>query len=169
MGIAIVVGWSVAEHLEPKVGKIAPWVIVAGLIGARLYHVVDEWSYYSQNLNQIMAAWNGGMSIWGGMVGGVIGLWIYDLRFKNFEWSILGAVVTAMPLGQAIGRIANGVNGEFINKVGWWPWWSVELVLDLALFVVLWGMKQRGRSSQVKVVTYLVGYGLIRFILQPYR
>lgn len=171
MGIAIVVGWSVAEKLEPKVGKIAPWVIVAGLVGARLYHVIDEWSYYSQNINQIMAVWNGGMSIWGGMVGGGVGLTIYHYCIKSLDnlWEILGAVVTAMPLAQAIGRIANGVNGEFVNQVWLLPWWSVEMVLDLLLFVVLWGIKLRGLSSQVKVVTYLVGYGLIRVILQPYR
>lgn len=169
MGIAIVVGWSLAEKLEPKVAKIAPWAIICGLVGARIWHVVDLWAYYSQNLSQIVAVWNGGMSIWGGMVGGIIGLWIYELRFKNFEWSILGAVVTAMPLAQAIGRIANGVNGEFVNRVWFLPWWGMEAVLDLILFGLLGGLALRGQSSQVRIITYLLGYGVIRIMLAPYR
>ncbi len=174
VGIAIVVGWSVAEKLEPKVSKIAPWVIVAGLLGARAYHVIDEWGYYSQNLNQILAAWNGGMSIWGGMVGGVLGIGTYQLingskQQRGDAWSILGAVVTAMPLAQAIGRIANGVNGEFVNRVWFLPWWGMEAVLDLILFGLLGGLALRGQSSQVRVVTYILGYGVIRIMLAPYR
>ena len=65
VGIAIVVGWSVGEYIEPKVSKVAPWVI-----GARIYHIIDLWGYYSDNLGQMMAVWNGGMSIWGGLIGG---------------------------------------------------------------------------------------------------
>lgn len=167
MGIAIVVGWSLAEHLEPKVAKIAPWAIICGLVGARIWHVVDLWAYYSQNLSQIVAVWNGGMSIWGGWVGGIIGFLIGERREERGErWRVLGAVVTAMPLGQAIGRIANGVNGEFVNRVWILPWWGMEGILDLILFGMLWGLTL---PAQVKVVTYLVGYGLIRVILQPYR
>lgn len=159
-------GWSMAERIEPKVGKVAPWAIVGGLIGARVWHVIDLWSYYSQNLSQIIAAWNGGMSIWGGMVGGIIGFLVGERSEERGErWRILGAVVTAMPLGQAIGRIANGVNGEFTKMAWLLPWWGMEAVLDLVLFVIVWKLPR----AEWKVVMYLMGYGLIRLILQPYR
>lgn len=109
---------------------------------------------------------------------------IANHKFANSQienQNILGAIVTALPLAQAIGRIGNGVNGEFTNLVGVLPWWSVELILDLVLFGILWGMHLRpariatqsvaggGVSPKVKVLTYLVGYGLIRYFLQPYR
>lgn len=173
IGIAIVVGYTVAEKLEPRVGKIAPWVIVLGLLGARVYHVIDFWEYYGQNLGQIVAVWNGGMSIWGALIGGMIGFWVGSSREQNqdlgFRLRALGAIVTVLPLAQAIGRIGNGVNGEFTSIVGILPWWSVEMILDLALFGVMWGLGLRELSPKVKVLTYLVGYGLIRYFLQPYR
>jgi phosphatidylglycerol:prolipoprotein diacylglycerol transferase len=163
IGLAIVVGYSVAEKLEPKVAKIAPWVIGLGIVGARLYHVVDLWEFYSQNPEQIVAVWNGGMSIWGALIGG-LSAWLFVGRGS---WELLGASAVALPLAQAIGRIGNGVNGEFTNSVFGLPWWGAEAILDLILFGILW--KQRGQQSHIKVAIYLVGYGLIRYFLQSYR
>jgi phosphatidylglycerol---prolipoprotein diacylglyceryl transferase len=163
IGLAIVVGYSVAEKLEPRIVKIAPWVIGFGIVGARLYHVIDLWEFYSQNPQLIVAVWNGGMSIWGALLGGLFA-W---LLVGRGSWELLGASAVALPLAQAIGRIGNGVNGEFTNLVFGIPWWSAEAILDLFLFTILWS--RRGQSPQVKMVIYLVGYGLIRAILQPYR
>ncbi len=159
VGIAIVVGWSVAERIEPKVNKVAPLVIGLGLLGARIYHVVDLWDYYSQNMWQIWNLWNGGMSIWGGIIGGGLGWWV-----SGGDLKILSAMVTGLPLAQAIGRIANGVNGEFVQRVGILPWWGAEALLDLMLFVLL-----RGSTPKYRIWIYLVCYGLIRLVLQPYR
>lgn len=166
VGIAIVVGYSVAEKIEAEINKIAVWVIGLGLLGARIYHVIDLWGYYSQNLWQIPALWNGGMSIWGGLIGGGVGLLIYQQTNKLTDiWKMLGAIVTALPLSQAIGRVGNAVNGEFVNMVWFLPWWSVEVILDLVLFVVIWYIPGNAR----KVWLYLALYGLIRLVLQPYR
>lgn len=163
IGLAIVVGYTVAEKLEPKVAKVAPWIIGLGVVGARLYHVIDLWEFYSQNPQLIVAVWNGGMSIWGGLIGGMLA-W---LLVGKGSWELLGAAVTALPLAQAIGRIGNGVNGEFVNLVFGLPWWSAEAILDLLLFGLLWRL--RGLSPQFKVLIYLLGYALIRTLLQPYR
>lgn len=159
IGVAIVAGWSVAEKLEPKTNKVAPWIIVGGLVGARLYHVIDLWSYYSQNLAQIVMVWNGGLGIFGGIIGGLLVWWIIDRRLET-----LAAIVTGLPLAQAIGRLGNAVNGEFVQKVWILPWWCAEAILDLILFVLL-----RGRTPKYRIWIYLVGYGLIRLVLQPYR
>jgi len=158
IGIAIVVGWTIAEKINPRVNKIALYLIIGGLIGARIYHVIDYWSYYSQNLAQIFYIWKGGLSIWGGLIAGAIIILMYDYR-------LIGAIVTGLPLAQAIGRIGNGVNGEFGNLVFGLPWWSVEMILDLLLYGLIYYFK----GSTLKVGTYLVGYGLIRLVLQPYR
>ncbi len=166
IGIAVVVGWSVAEKIEPKVNKVAPWVILFGFVGARLYHVIDLWEFYSQNFALIVAVWQGGMSIWGGLIGGGVGILIYHYTIRPLDhlWEMLGAIVTGLPLAQAIGRVGNGVNGEFVNKVWILPWWGAEAILDLMLFVLL-----RGVSPKYRVGVYLVGYALIRLVLQPYR
>ncbi len=168
IGIAIVVGWSVAEKIEPKVKQVVPWVLGLGLVGARIWHVVEAWGYYSQNLWQVVEVWSGGLSIWGGLIGGGVGLVIANHKFLNSQVdreNILGAVVTGLPLAQAIGRIGNGVNGEFVNKVWLLPWWASEAVLDLLLFSLIW----RTRLPARRVWVYLIGYGLIRLVLQPYR
>ena len=169
VGIAIVTGYSVAEWIEPKVNKVAPWVIVIGLLGARTYHVIDLWWYYQKNLGQIVAVWNGGMSIWGGLIGGGLGLLIYYYTIKSIDnmASVLGAIVTALPLAQAIGRIANGVNHEFMSSVWILPWWSAELICDLVLFGIIFRLGTR--APWLKVLIYLFGYGTIRYVLQPYR
>ena len=165
IGLAIVVGWSVAERIDPKVNKVAPWVLVMGLIGARVWHVIDMWEYYGQNLTQVVAVWEGGMSIWGGLIGGGVGLWIGTRNQESgVKVEMLGAVVTGLPLAQAIGRIGNGVNGEFVNKVWLLSWWACEAVLDLLLFILIWRTRLIWR-----VWVYLIGYGLIRLLLQPYR
>jgi len=185
VGIAIVVGWSVAEKIEPKVNKVVPWVLGLGFVGARLYHVIDLWEFYSQNLGLIVAVWNGGMSIWGGLGGGGVGLLIASSRAKSRDpsttarlaarqvgmTSILGAIVTGLPLAQAIGRIGNGVNGEFVNKVWILPWWAAEAILDLVLFGIIWYMPRADDNpplhEMVRVLVYLMGYGLIRLVLRP--
>lgn len=77
---------------------------------------------------------------------------------------MLGAIVTGLPLAQAIGRLGNAVNGEFWDKVWILPWWGAEVILDLILFGILWMIPIKWR-----VGVYLVGYFLIRLILNPYR
>ncbi len=161
IGIAIVVGWSIAERVEPKVNKYAAWIILAGLLGARIYHAVDMWDYYSQNIWQIIKVSNGGMSIWGALVGGLIATWIL---YKKESTQIIAAIVTGLPLSQAIGRIGNGVNGEFTQLVWVMPWWGAEAILDLILFAIIWK-----KSNTQKIAIYTAGYLLIRWLLQPYR
>src|SRR5690554_4608987 len=53
--------------------------LVAGIIGARAYHVIDQWHYYANNLDKVMAVWNGGLGIYGAMLGAVIG--VFGLAF----------------------------------------------------------------------------------------
>ena len=91
-----------------------------------------------------------------------------NLQFTSKERiSILGAIVTGLPLSQAIGRVGNGVNGEFINKVWILPWWACEAVADLLLFCLIWRIRRVWPIGVIWI--YLVGYGLIRLVLQPYR
>jgi len=95
-----------------------------GIIGARIYHVLDKWSYYSQNPGQIFAVWNGGLGIYGGVLGGLVGLGIF-LRIKNFKLKILNLLDFLMPslaIGQAIGRWGNFFNHEVFGPPTTLPW-----------------------------------------------
>ena len=165
VGGAVAVWWSWVERIEPRAKKVVPWVIVAALIGARVYHVIDQWDYYAQDWGRILQVWNGGLSIWGGVGAGLLVLWL-GIRKEELEnrRAIIAAFITPLPLAQAIGRLANGFNGEFTNLVGGIPWWAMEAILDLALFGIVWLVEKKWR-----IWVYAGGYLLIRLVLQPYR
>jgi phosphatidylglycerol:prolipoprotein diacylglycerol transferase len=87
-------------------------VIITAVIGARLYHVIHEWSYYSQHLAQIPQIWTGGIGIPGAVMGGAAGIWWYTrgAHLNTARW--LDIFAPALLLGQAVGRLGNFVNQE---------------------------------------------------------
>lgn len=104
-------------------------VLVSGVIGARLYHVVSSpagtdvgLSYYLQNPVKIIAIWEGGLGIYGAVAGGALGLFLFaryhDLRF--WQWADLAAI--GLPLAQAIGRWGNFFNQELYGNPTDLPW-----------------------------------------------
>src|SRR5262245_4395456 len=56
---------------------VAFYIFLGGLIGGRLYYVLFSWSYYAAHPQKIIAIWEGGMAIHGGLIGGLIGGWLY--------------------------------------------------------------------------------------------
>ena len=85
----------------------------AGLIGGRLWDVFFfDWSYYQDHLLEIPFVWQGGMAVQGGMLGGLVTGIIY-CKLHKIDWLALADIVCpAMILGQAVGRMANLLNGD---------------------------------------------------------
>lgn len=83
-----------------------------GIICARLYYVAFEWHYYSQNLSKIFSIWEGGIAIYGGIIGGILGFWMYSKIKKVSFLSLLDSGACCVLIGQAIGRYGNFVNQE---------------------------------------------------------
>lgn len=145
------------------------WTILGGVIGARLYHVVDYWSrYYSTNVIKILYFWEGGLGIWGAIGGGILGLLIFCCIKKLRFLSYLDSLVVGVPLAQTVGRVGNYVNGELVGKNGE-PLFAYEGVLNLILFGVLWKVSRRQRKPGLISGIYLVGYGVIRASLENLR
>lgn len=86
------------------------------LIGARLYHVVHAWSFYSNNLSEIVRIDKGGIGIYGAVVGSILAIWIYTkIQKLSFPmWLDIGA--PGLLLGQAIGRWGNYFNQELYGR-----------------------------------------------------
>jgi len=89
------------------------WVIVAGVIAARLYHVVSAWgSIYAKDPLLIPQVWNGGLGIPGAIMGGALAIWWYTRHHRLSFTRWLDIFAPALLLGQVIGRLGNFVNQE---------------------------------------------------------
>lgn len=135
-----------------------------GILGARIYHVIDYWNIYSQNPIQIFYVWQGGLGIFGGMFLGLLALVVFlHLKKQNIlVW--LDLIVSVMPLAQAIGRIANVVNNELI------PFAYFAIVFNFVLFLCLYILYKPLKSKPGTLTSiYLIAYSLIRIILEPLR
>ena len=95
---------------------VFPIVIIFSIIGARMYYVLMDWAYYSHHLSEILALWNGGMSIHGGILGGVISGICYTLIKKNNFLKYADVFAYGLTIGQAIGRFGNYFNCEAFGK-----------------------------------------------------
>lgn len=117
--LAFIVGTFLAKKMakernfdEKIIDDYAFVAIISGLIGGRLYYVLFNLDYYLSYPLEIPAVWHGGMAIHGGIIGGIIGTFIYG-KIKKINPFLLGDYAAApFILGQAIGRIGNLMNGE---------------------------------------------------------
>ena len=181
-GIAILAGWQASLWLAKRrkipvqlIEGLFWWVVIGGIIGARLYHVIDKWKdIYSLNPQSAFYVWNGGLGIWGAIGGGVIGLlgyWVIKLQMKINFFVLVDVVMFGVPLGQAIGRWGNFFNNEIVGRNGE-PLFLYESGLSFVLFVILVKLvklEKFGKEFGNIAGAYLIGYGLIRFLLEPLR
>ena len=86
--------------------------IVVCVICARLYYVIFSWDYYSQHLSEIFAIRNGGLAIYGGIIGGVLTAYFYTKAKKLNFWLFADTAAPSLILGQIIGRWGNFFNRE---------------------------------------------------------
>ena len=126
LGIFIASRDKVAEARGIKDKKIiedfAFWVMISGLIGARLYYVLFKLSSYMERPLSIFAVWEGGLAIHGGIIGAFIGAVIFAKRKKMNLWVLTDMGVGPLLIGQAIGRIGNYANGEIEGVPTFTPW-----------------------------------------------
>lgn len=138
--LGVVAGGFVARRLLYEMDEDDPdiiwdaliWVLIFGVIGARLYHVFTpsksllaagiDTRYYLTHPIDLIAAWQGGLGMPGAIIGGALGLWIFARRNALSVWRLLDAVAPATALGQAIGRWGNFVNQELYGPPTDLPW-----------------------------------------------
>jgi phosphatidylglycerol:prolipoprotein diacylglycerol transferase len=105
--------------------KITLWTIIFGLIGGRLYYVLqqpDLISHFILQPQHILAIWEGGMAFYGAIIGGFITLAIAGWRYKINPWLALDGGVLFAVIGQPIGRIGNVINGDILGGPSNLPW-----------------------------------------------
>ena len=133
---AILLGARVASFLADENGENPEmiWdmllvVVLLAIVGARVYHVVSSpeggmlgWSYYREHPAQAFAIWNGGLGIYGAIIGGALGVAIfaYVKKLTLFRW--FDFIAPGMALGQSIGRWGNFMNRELYGPPTTLPW-----------------------------------------------
>jgi prolipoprotein diacylglyceryl transferase len=103
--------------------SIAVWTVPFGLVGARLYHVITDWSaFWPHHMSQVPAIWQGGLGIWGAVLGGMLGTWIACRRAKLAFWTVADCIAPGLILAQALGRWGNYANQELYGHPSSLPW-----------------------------------------------
>ncbi len=182
IGLAIVVAWEISLFLAKRrkedinfIENCFFWAVIGGILGARIYHVIDKWDvYYSLYPIKVIFLWEGGLGIWGAIVGGAIAL-ISNFKFQISKLKkdkislvdILDIAALGIPAAQAIGRLGNWINGELVGINGE-PLFEIEGFLNLFLFGILWKLSKQNIKGRL-VATYLIGYGVIRMLLENMR
>lgn len=176
------------EHV-PDIGIYGGF---AGLIGGRLWDVFFfDWDYYGEHLLEIPYVWQGGMAIQGGIIGGVIAGVIYLKAHKIPCLEFGDIVMPSLIIGQAIGRMANLLNGDAFGTptggnfgllypegtlayrtYGNQPLWPAEVwegQLDVIIFVLLLLFKCTNHARGQVVFLYPMLYSTARFFLEMLR
>jgi phosphatidylglycerol:prolipoprotein diacylglycerol transferase len=150
------------EELERKTF----WIVLAGIIGARIYHVLDLSDYYLANLGSVFKVWEGGLGIWGALIGGISAA-VLLFREKKQLINLLDLAGLGLPLAQAIGRWGNYFNQEIVGVAGF-PLYLSESILNLVLFGCLYKYSEKSKPGKT-FGFYLIGYGSIRLFLEFFR
>ncbi len=179
------------------------WVVIAGVIGARLWSVLfpaesansnASWSldYITDLENGPIAIWSGGLSIFGALVGGLIGMQLYAMRHKLHRLVWLDRIAIGVPLGQAIGRWGNFINEELYGKPTDLPWGikisnpiggyspsetfhplflyeSLGTLIICGLLLWLWTTQRDRFQHGDFLLLYIMSYGALRFVLEFLR
>ncbi|OLC20123.1 MAG: hypothetical protein AUH33_04320 [Chloroflexi bacterium 13_1_40CM_68_21] len=172
---------------DERIYPFAIAVVVGGLIGARIAHVLDNWSLYAARPADVLAFWNGGIGTTGAPIGSSIAGLIAARRLRLPVGFMFDISVIGIALGEAIGRIGDIINGEHhaVACAGL-PWCvrythpatlgqseyvhpvaAYDGLIMLAIFVVLlaYWRRVRGRPPEGRVYfAYLLLFGGFRFI-----
>jgi phosphatidylglycerol:prolipoprotein diacylglycerol transferase len=168
------------------------WMVVLGLVGARLLYVWENIQLFTGQWLRVFALTEGGISQWGGLFGAMVGAYIWARRAKISFWKVIDAGGAATMVGLAVGRIGDVINGEHHGTPTTAPWGveyvnpstlgqpgevvhpevAYEMILTLAILGLLLPFHQRLKArfpDGVLGLIYLGLYAAGRFFLSFYR
>src|SRR3954451_4442058 len=184
--------WQARGGDPGLVQEVAVWGFPAGLVGGRLYFDVTSWNQVPDHWWGPFAIWEGGLGIWGGIVGGTLaGIWVLHRRGADIP-AFLDAAAPGLLVAQAIGRVGNYFNQELFGGPTTLPWaleidpahrpagyerfatfhptFLYELLFDLAWAGVLLALLRGGRIRPPGVFAlYVTGYSAFRIFEETLR
>jgi phosphatidylglycerol:prolipoprotein diacylglycerol transferase len=194
VGTAILIGvWLAVKEagrkgfIKDEISDSILWIVLAGIVGARLFHVIDHWpDEFAANPIRALYVWEGGLAIWGGIIGGLIAVAILA-RQNGWKLSrLLDALVPGVVLAQAIGRVACIITGDSVGKVTTGPFGFAynspnamvpqlgvyytptpvyEILMNLSIFAIVWNLRKKNLPDGVLTLIYLALYSFFRFFI----
>ena len=199
LSLAIILATGTAYFLAKQDGRwhhhvpdMGIYCGLAGIVGARLWDVFFfDWDYYQHHILEIPFVWQGGMAIQGGVLLGAVAGYIYTKRHNMDTWAFADIIAPAIIMGQAIGRIANLLNGDAFGHptggtfgllyppgtlayqtYGNLPLWPAEVwegQIDIIIFVILLLVRTTNHAKGQVFILYAVLYSVARFFLEYLR
>lgn len=171
------------------------WGVPLGYVGARLYYVIFEWPFYARHPDQIIAIWNGGVAIYGGLLAGLLVLLIFCHCRHLPPFLMLDIISPGVMAAQVLGRWGNFVNQEAhggptslsflrslhlpafiiqqmkINGVYYQPTFLYESFFNLIGLILILSLRHRSHLFKQGEVfmAYLLWYSLVRFFVEGLR
>ena len=188
--LALFIAWKNRENKKIKWDDITDFLLYAipiGIICARLYYVVFKWDYYSQHIEEIFKIWNGGLAIYGGIIGGILAAFVFCKVKKISFLDICDYCAPYLALCQSIGRWGNFVNREAYGqvtdsflKMGIFdqatnnyifvqPTFLYESVCTFIIFVILMQISRKQKFSGQIFYLYMILYGIARAFIEGFR
>lgn len=175
-------------HLdEDKVVSVILVALVCGVLGARMLYVLEHVSEFRREWGSVLALWQGGLTLYGGMVAGVFGGLLMARRLQLPLWVTADALAPSLAIGGAIGRVGCFLNGCCYGRPTHLPWGVTfpsdsfagldfgnakihpsQLYFSLAgliLFAITWALRRRMGTAGTLFWFSLMIYGLMRIPL----
>jgi phosphatidylglycerol:prolipoprotein diacylglycerol transferase len=209
-GFFIVVGVILAILIAIKLGTyykidkdtifdLSFWLLISGIIGARLYHILLKFPYYIENPAQMIKIWQGGLAIHGALIAGLLVLFVFTQKKKINFWKMGAVLAPGVALAQAVGRWGNYFNQELFGKPTDLPWgipietmhrpieyisysyfhpaFLYESLGNLIIFLILISIhiylikkdKIKNLYFFITIMLYLILYSILRFFTEFIR
>ncbi len=200
LAVAFLAGLWVASRQAKRAGldanritDMAVWVLIAGLVGAKLLLVAVDWTYFGRNPREIFSVFQSGGVFYGGLLGGILVAWWYARRYHLPGWQTADVLAPGVVLGQAIGRLGCFAAGCCWGKATQVPWAvtftdvyaarAVGTPMDMAVhpsqlyesfaaflifLFLLWLAPRKSFHGQV-TLAYVALYSAVRFALEFLR
>ncbi len=198
-GLMYVIGFLIAGYMlkklvrenffkipEEKIDSLITTMIIFMFVGARAAYVfIYNWSYYSDNLTDLLAVWKGGLSFHGALVGLLAGGYFFARQNKLAWFEVMDSVALVGTPGMFLGRMGNFINGELYGRItdspfgiifrdgGPFPRHPSQLyegfLEGLVLGILLWTIKKKVKVYGIISGAFVSLYGVFRFIIEFFR
>ena len=172
-----------------KIDKFFIWAIIGVILGGRIGYVL----FYQTNLfftkpTYILEIWNGGMSFHGGLIGMILSIYLFSLKYKIHFFSLSDLVSLVAPIGLFLGRISNFINTELYGRVTDFPLAIIYPLIDtnprhpsqlyeaffegiILFLILLYYFSKKPKKYMISSISglFLIFYSIFRFLIEYLR